>query len=78
MQFGIFTVGDVTPDPTNGREPTEHERIKAIVAIARKAEEVGLVVLGHRDSGSSLAVGLIVAEEAPCPPAEGIAPAVTC
>jgi putative FMN-dependent luciferase-like monooxygenase len=44
MQFGIFTVGDVTPDPTNGTEPTEHERIKAMVAIALKAEEVGLDV----------------------------------
>ncbi|MDT9682866.1 LLM class flavin-dependent oxidoreductase [Streptomyces sp. TRM76323] len=44
MQFGIFTVGDVTPDPTNGRTPTEHERIKATIAIARKAEEVGLDV----------------------------------
>ena len=37
MQFGIFTVGDVTPDPTTGRTPTEHERIKATVAIAEKA-----------------------------------------
>jgi putative FMN-dependent luciferase-like monooxygenase len=44
MQFGIFTVGDVTPDPTNGRVPTEHERIKAMVTIAKKAEEVGLDV----------------------------------
>lgn len=44
MQFGIFTVGDVTVDPTTGRAPTEHERIKAIMAIARKAEEVGLDV----------------------------------
>ena len=44
MQFGIFTVGDVTPDPTTGRTPTEHERIKATVAIAQKAEEVGLDV----------------------------------
>ncbi|MFD7832987.1 LLM class flavin-dependent oxidoreductase [Kitasatospora sp. NPDC059803] len=44
MQFGIFTVGDVTPDPTTGRTPSEHERIKAMVAIARKAEEVGLDV----------------------------------
>jgi len=44
MQFGIFTVGDVTPDPTTGRTPTEGERIKAIVAIAQKAEEVGLDV----------------------------------
>jgi putative FMN-dependent luciferase-like monooxygenase len=44
MQLGIFSVGDVTPDPTNGRTPTEAERIKAMVAIALKAEEVGLDV----------------------------------
>src|SRR4051794_25983563 len=44
MQFGIFTVGDVTPDPITGRTPTEGERIKAILAIAQKAEEVGLDV----------------------------------
>lgn len=44
MQFGIFTVGDVTRDPTTGAVPTEAERIRATVAIARKAEEVGLDV----------------------------------
>src|SRR4028118_684562 len=44
MQFGIFTVGDVTADPTTGRTPSEAERIRAVVAIARKAEEVGLDV----------------------------------
>ncbi|WP_159924236.1 MULTISPECIES: LLM class flavin-dependent oxidoreductase [Nocardia] len=44
MQFGIFTVGDVTTDPTTGRTPREHERITAMVTIARKAEEVGLDV----------------------------------
>ncbi|GAB3595748.1 LLM class flavin-dependent oxidoreductase [Angustibacter peucedani] len=44
MQFGIFTVGDVTPDPTTGRTPTEAERIQAMVTIAKKAEEVGLDV----------------------------------
>ena len=44
MQFGIFTVGDVTADPTTGRTPTEAERIKAMVTIALKAEEVGLDV----------------------------------
>ncbi|WP_030299666.1 LLM class flavin-dependent oxidoreductase [Streptomyces katrae] len=44
MQFGIFTVGDVTADPTTGRAPGEHERIKAMLAIAQKAEEVGLDV----------------------------------
>src|SRR5580765_7220755 len=44
MQFGIFTVGDVTTDPTTGKAPSEAERIKAMVTIARKAEEVGLDV----------------------------------
>jgi putative FMN-dependent luciferase-like monooxygenase len=44
MQFGVFTVGDLTPDPTTGTTPSEHERIKATVTIARKAEEVGLDV----------------------------------
>jgi putative FMN-dependent luciferase-like monooxygenase len=44
MQFGVFSVGDVTTDPTTGVTPSEHERIKAMVAIARKAEEVGLDV----------------------------------
>ncbi|WP_405484416.1 LLM class flavin-dependent oxidoreductase [Nocardia sp. NBC_00511] len=44
MQFGIFSVGDVTMDPTTGRTPSEAERIQAMVAIAEKAEEVGLDV----------------------------------
>jgi putative FMN-dependent luciferase-like monooxygenase len=42
MEFGIFTIGDVTTDPTTGRTPTEHERIRSTVRYARKAEEVGL------------------------------------
>ena len=44
MQFGVFTVGDVTPDPTSGRTPSEAERIRSMVTIAEKAEEVGLDV----------------------------------
>jgi putative FMN-dependent luciferase-like monooxygenase len=44
MQFGIFSVGDVTPDPTTGLAPTEHERIEGMVAMALKAEELGLDV----------------------------------
>jgi putative FMN-dependent luciferase-like monooxygenase len=44
MQFGIFTVGDVTPNPNTGTAPSEAERIQAMVAIAQKAEEVGLDV----------------------------------
>ncbi|NAZ77179.1 LLM class flavin-dependent oxidoreductase [Kineococcus sp. T13] len=46
MQFGIFSVGDVTRDPTTGRTPSEAERIDAMVRIAVKAEEVGLDVFG--------------------------------
>src|SRR3954467_13590325 len=44
MQFGIFSVSDITTDPTTGRTSTEGERIKAVLAIAKKAEEVGLDV----------------------------------
>ena len=44
MQFGIFSVGDITTDPTTGATPTEGERLKAMVTIAKKAEEVGLDV----------------------------------
>lgn len=44
VQFGVFTIGDVTTDPTTGRTLTEHERIKSMVEIALKTEEVGLDV----------------------------------
>ncbi len=44
MQIGIFTVSDITTDPTTGRTPSEHERIKNVLEIARKAEDVGLDV----------------------------------
>lgn len=44
MQFGIFSVSDITRDPVSGKTPSEAERIDAIVQIARKTEEVGLDV----------------------------------
>lgn len=44
MQFGLFTVSDITTDPTTGKATTEHERILAWDAMAKKAEEVGLDV----------------------------------
>ena len=44
MQFGIFSVGDVTRDPTTGHTPSENERIKAMMTIAKHAEDVGLDV----------------------------------
>lgn len=44
MQFGIFTIADITPDPTTGRVPTEHERLELMVDEAILAEQVGLDV----------------------------------
>ncbi len=44
MEFGIFTVSDITRDPITGYTPSEAERIDATVQIAKKAEEVGLDV----------------------------------
>jgi len=44
MQIGVFSVGDVTQDPTTGTTPSEHERINAMTATALKAEAVGLDV----------------------------------
>ncbi len=44
MQFGVFSVGDITTDPTTGRTPTDAERVQAQVQIALKTEEVGMDV----------------------------------
>src|SRR5689334_14006730 len=44
MQFGVFSVGDITPDSTTGRAVSEAERIRIMITVALKAEEVGLDV----------------------------------
>ncbi|WP_166996215.1 LLM class flavin-dependent oxidoreductase [Paramicrobacterium fandaimingii] len=44
MQFGIFSVGDITPDPTTGQTPTDASRLHDVLTIAQHAEEVGLDV----------------------------------
>lgn len=44
MEFGIFSVSDITRDPVSGRTPSEAERIDAAVQIAKKTEEAGLDV----------------------------------
>ncbi|MDO5060309.1 MAG: LLM class flavin-dependent oxidoreductase [Actinomycetaceae bacterium] len=46
MQIGVFSVSDITPDPTTGRVPTEQERIRAVVEFAQTAETAGLDVFG--------------------------------
>jgi putative FMN-dependent luciferase-like monooxygenase len=44
MQFGIFSVGDITADPTTGQTPTDASRLQDVLTIAQHAEEVGLDV----------------------------------
>src|SRR3954469_10763161 len=44
MQFGIFSVSDITRNPVTGHTPSEAERIAASVQIAKRADEVGLDV----------------------------------
>src|SRR5579875_23147 len=44
MQFGIFSVSDITRDPVSGETPSEAERIDALVRIAQRTEEAGLDV----------------------------------
>ena len=44
MQFGIFSVSDITRDPVTGYTPSEAERIDASVKIAQKTEETGMDV----------------------------------
>ena len=75
MQFGIFTVSDITADPTTGRTPTESEKIAATIAIAKKAEEVGLDVfaLGEHhnppfwSSSPTTTLAFIAARKEPTP-----------
>jgi putative FMN-dependent luciferase-like monooxygenase len=45
MQFGIFSVGDITTDPTTGKTPSEGERLQNVIKIAQHADEVGLDVV---------------------------------
>ena len=54
MQFGIFTIGDLTTDPISGKTPNEAERIRNLTEIALKAEEVGLDVFATGDTTTHL------------------------
>ena len=44
MQFGIFTVGDVTTDPTTGETPDDTQRVRSMLRIAQHADQAGLDV----------------------------------
>jgi len=44
IQFGLFTVSDITRNPVTGETPSERQKIKDAITIAKHAEEVGLDV----------------------------------
>src|SRR3954453_429313 len=46
MQFGIFSVSDITRDPVSGQTPTEAGRIEPITQIGRKNGGGGVHVFG--------------------------------
>lgn len=44
VQFGLMSVSDITQDPTTGYTPSEAEKIRDAITIAKHAEEVDLDV----------------------------------
>ncbi len=44
MQFGIFSVSDITRDPVTGETPSEAQKIQDAITIAKHVEEAGLDV----------------------------------
>ncbi|MEK6719549.1 MAG: LLM class flavin-dependent oxidoreductase [Chloroflexota bacterium] len=44
FEIGLYTFGDITPDPAAGRQITPAERLRDVVDEARLADEVGLDV----------------------------------
>ncbi len=68
MQFGIYSIGDRTPDARTGHRPTDRQRIKGITAVAGKAEEIGLDVFAigehHTDGYSASSPAALLAHVA--------------
>ena len=46
MEIGVYTFGDLTPDPATGRTISAEQRYAEILAAARLADEAGLAVFG--------------------------------
>ncbi|HXR86641.1 MAG TPA: LLM class flavin-dependent oxidoreductase [Stellaceae bacterium] len=46
MELGLYSFGDITPDPQTGRTAGVRERYAEIVAAAKLADEAGLAVFG--------------------------------
>lgn len=46
MELGIYTFGDITPDPSTGRAITVAQRYAEVLAAAKLADQAGLDVFG--------------------------------
>ena len=46
MELGLYTFGDITPDPTSGRTISAQQRYAEVLAAAKLADEAGLDVFG--------------------------------
>jgi alkanesulfonate monooxygenase SsuD/methylene tetrahydromethanopterin reductase-like flavin-dependent oxidoreductase (luciferase family) len=46
MELGIYTFGDLVPDPSTGRTVSAQERMRQMLEMARLADEAGLDVIG--------------------------------
>ena len=46
FEFGIYTFGEIIPDPITGKMISAEERIQNIIETAKLADEVGLDIFG--------------------------------
>ncbi len=46
MELGIYTFGDLVPDPRTGQTMAPKQRMDDVLAMARLADEAGLDVFG--------------------------------
>ncbi len=46
MEIGIYTFGDIGPNPHSGKAISAHERMKEVLAAAKMADEAGLDIFG--------------------------------
>ena len=46
MELGIYTFGDITPDPNTGRAISTAQRYSEVLAAAKLADEAALHVFG--------------------------------
>ena len=57
MELGLYTFGDLVPDPRTGRAPTPQERMRQMIDMAVLADKAGLDIVGvgeHHGGGSSI------------------------